>query len=101
MLSNQQSIILSTIEGLIDENRRLDANTTQKLDEIRLQLLEQTNKDNIDDFSGLLENLRALAEEGKSVKKQQNILRSLHFPNIKARHETIKLAHAETFKWIF
>jgi hypothetical protein len=90
-----------TLKELVNENRLLDANTTQKLDDIKSRLINQMKSEDADVFAGLPEYLKALAEEGETVRKQQKILRSLRFPSIKVRYEAIKPAYAETFKWVF
>jgi hypothetical protein len=38
---------------------------------------------------------------GRSMAYEQDLLRSLHFLAIQARHEKIETAHAGTYEWIF
>jgi hypothetical protein len=83
------------------ENRRLGANTAEKLDEIKEELLKQAREGDGMDYIRVDENLRNLAAESGKVEKRQKILRSLLFPSFKARYESIKSAHPSTFDWIF
>lgn len=101
-LRNEQSTILRILETLKEQNMFLEANTTQKLDNIRSGLLvEVESNNNTGGFAGIGEALIALEKEAQIVKKQQDILRSLQFDRSRVRHDAVRKAHAETFEWIF
>lgn len=76
----------------------MEANTTSRLDDIFLQLRDQAADK---DHYRIKDTLTALAQEGKAVSRQQILLQHLHFNSITLRHDAIKRAHAETFKWMF
>ena len=42
-----------------------------------------------------------LGVRGRTIAQEQDLLASLHFPMIQARHEKIEQAHAKTYEWIF
>ncbi|KAJ8128301.1 hypothetical protein O1611_g5334 [Lasiodiplodia mahajangana] len=119
-LREDQSSISKAIRSLHDDNRRLEANTTQKLDLVHRDLKMLFDKIPTDPLSKALEDprkvasiiqtvrnvwpkdlqLNALGEETINAHKQQKLLRSLQFPEIRVRHQSIKEAHPKTFKWI-
>jgi hypothetical protein len=76
----------------------LEANTTSKLDDIISHLRDQAEDKH---FAEIGDSLTELSKEGEAVWRQQQLLRRLHFNSIKVRQDTIKPAHAETFKWVF
>ncbi|PGH17864.1 hypothetical protein AJ80_04687 [Polytolypa hystricis UAMH7299] len=101
ILNNKQSSALRALSNLSDQNRRLNANTTQRLDEIKLLVLQQANNAKANqsaELRGLGNDIRALIEEKNRVESQQRVLRSLHFETIR---ETFKSAHKDTFQWVF
>ncbi|KAH0536562.1 hypothetical protein FGG08_006570 [Glutinoglossum americanum] len=103
---NQQSTVLSTIRGLREANSRLESNTMDGLDDLKSQLIDflrkqAENGSGTDSLDGLPAALQELAEEGKRVRRQQEILNSLCFKSIKVRQDAIKNAYADTFEWIF
>ncbi len=42
-----------------------------------------------------------LGVHGQTIAHEQDLLASLHFPMIQARHEKIEKAHANTYEWIY
>ena len=106
--SNKQSRVQSLLNDLLAENRRNEINNSNKLDEIRKEILmaiDQTDSRQAarseDAFANIGTGCLELAREGEKLDKSQRILRSLNFKYIKMREEAIKEAHAETFEWIF
>jgi hypothetical protein len=45
--------------------------------------------------------LLGLSESACKAVAQQHIRKSLAFPNMRGRFETVEIAHCETFRWIF
>ncbi|KAJ2984641.1 hypothetical protein NUW58_g5951 [Xylaria curta] len=119
-LREDQSIISRSMRELDTTNLRLEANTTQKLDLIHQDLLKLFEKIPRESLDKALENtkemasvipqirevwpeeiqLDALGGETIIVQKQQRFLKSLRFPEIRTRHESIKPAHSKTFQWV-
>ncbi len=42
-----------------------------------------------------------LGVHGRAIAHEQDLLVSLHFPMIQARHEKVETAHANTYEWIY
>ncbi|KAI0096079.1 hypothetical protein GGR51DRAFT_567513 [Nemania sp. FL0031] len=119
-LREDQSTISKALRSLGDNNRRLEANTTQKLDLIHHNLRMVFDKIPSDPLDKLLDDpsevasvvqkirsawpkdlrLNLISEEIMNAQKQQKFLKSLLFPEIKARYQSIKESHPETFSWM-
>ncbi|KAK5049488.1 hypothetical protein LTR84_004417 [Exophiala bonariae] len=97
-LRQQQSILRSDIRLLRQQNDALEANTVSKLDDIVSRLSSQAEDKS---SPAVTLGLTALADTSEVVIRKQRVLRRLHFGSIRVRYDTVKLAHAETFKWIF
>ncbi|KAI1126986.1 hypothetical protein F5Y10DRAFT_201880 [Nemania abortiva] len=114
-----QSAISMAVESLKISNIQLQANTIKKLDLIHQNLKNLSEKIPFERLNQALEHavgvesvvrelrnawpkdlqLSALGEETVNVRKQQKLLRSLQFPEMRARHNSIKEAHPKTFEW--
>ncbi|KAI3325623.1 hypothetical protein HD806DRAFT_490791 [Xylariaceae sp. AK1471] len=122
VLRDNQSTISRSINKLIATNNRLEAKTMQKLEDMIHQDILKHSKgttyhdldkalENTKDMRSLItmirktqltdQNFNTLSGEIINVQKQQKILKSLRFPEIRIRHESIKAAHFKTFQWIF
>lgn len=84
----------------------MEINTISKLEDLRSELcsaLKQSAQaaDDKDAFVALSTKLLTLAQEGKKVATEQNILNSLRFEFMRIRHSNIKDATPKTFQWIY
>ena len=91
--SDQQSIILSTLDSLInDKLNQVDQLRTEILDAVKLSRWEDTP-------SKLSTGLTSLTELGRTVATEQKILSSLRFENMEIRRSNIVEAHSKHFDW--
>lgn len=105
ILSDRQSSVLTELQSLVKENRKMDINRTDQLaqlskslDLVRSSTSIAANKADLKDISSKLD---PIASMGESLALEQKILDSLRFKTMKVRHENIAKAHADTFHWIF
>ncbi|KAL2872593.1 uncharacterized protein BJX67DRAFT_376398 [Aspergillus lucknowensis] len=104
-LSSQQSSTMVYINRLIERTTRLEMNTANTINTLRLEILDALKRRPEDDSSLPLttvgDKLADLSRSGSSLEKQQKILQSLTFDAIDWRYSNIKKEHEETFQWIF
>ncbi|KAN0112561.1 hypothetical protein V8E51_005512 [Hyaloscypha variabilis] len=106
MMDVRQSAVLSAIDGLMEQNRLMEGQTTNALGHLKSELVgavERLGKKNIDggnltDLSAVMSNL---IDETRKVAKEQRVLNSLNFQHMRSRQSDIKQAHETTFEWIF
>ncbi|KAI1292428.1 hypothetical protein F5Y03DRAFT_375901 [Xylaria venustula] len=99
VLRDDQSTLCKSITDLTLSNQKLEANTTNKLDSLHHDLT-QTQSRAEEDVKRMTNLICTMRSETADVYKKQKILKSLLFPEIDVRHESIKAAHARTFQWI-
>ncbi|KAI1428998.1 hypothetical protein F5Y12DRAFT_587095 [Xylaria sp. FL1777] len=99
VLRDDQSAICRSINELTIVNQRLEANTTSKLASIHHGLIKIQNRAD-EDVKQMTSLINTMRNETLDVHKQQKLLKSLQFPEIKIRQESVKAAHARTFEWI-
>ena len=102
--------VTSASDTLQDDIKSL----AEQLDNMNLESVQQTvarftasNHDLLEHLSNRLDSIfalhtdfRALSDETQMAAARQNILDSLHFPQIRERRNQIPKAHNETFQWI-
>ena len=99
--------MLLALDGILVDNRRSEISTSNKIDEIRFELvstLKESNKSMTirrSSFGEIGSKCANLAEEGRRVAAFPKILSSLRFTYITARESAIKKTHKATFEWIF
>ena len=98
---------LLAIKALKIPGDGMSTNTALKLDQLRADI-----KDNLGEraksaarkgakLDEISRKMATLAEDGKRVAQEQNLLQSLTFESMKQREEKIKEAHRTTLGWIF
>ncbi|KAN0113338.1 hypothetical protein V8E51_006289 [Hyaloscypha variabilis] len=93
MLSDQSSIIIHTLKSMAEENRHMDIQRTD-------QLQESKYADRLSNFDNLQETLSDLACTGHEILAEQAILKSLRFREIRIRFEQIPEAYTATLQWV-
>ncbi len=104
---NHHSRIMSAIEAFTQAHERMNINANFKLGQLRSDVLNtlkdlegeaEVKNTSIRDLS---EQLLALAQEGKKVGQEQQVLQGLIFEEMRRRQEIIKIAHKTTLDWVF
>ena len=104
--SDNQSNLISAVNELSYQNSQIGVETTKRLDKLKLEFLHiadershtaSTMSAPIHDVSKLLSSF----VEWKTMEREQKILASLCFQEIKERHSDIKEAHVTTLDWIY
>ncbi|KAF2441831.1 hypothetical protein P171DRAFT_465451 [Karstenula rhodostoma CBS 690.94] len=109
ILGDRQSSVLHELQVLAGENRRMNANQTEKIDGLAdaLESLRRTIQDSASsapsqlDLHSLSVKLVELNSRASCLAKEQHILGSLRFKTMSARLSRIQEAHGTTFSWIF
>lgn len=95
--------MVSTLNAMVDENRRINIQRTDELLELR-GIIEGIGKSKAQvsksDFDKLQESLSHLVRTGHEILTEQNILRSLRFKEIRVRIEQIPKAYTATLEWL-
>ncbi|KAH8775890.1 hypothetical protein BGZ57DRAFT_369000 [Hyaloscypha finlandica] len=103
MLTDQNSTIVSTLNAMVDENKRRSIQRTEELLELRARI-NQIGKSKGEviksNFDKLQENLADLVRTGQEILTEQNILKSLRFREIRVRFDQIPEAYTETLEWM-
>lgn len=105
MIRDQQLKIFREIENLDRESRRMCSDQKDQLGKLgkRLQetLRDAGHKPSQDQIAQVIAELSETTMMASETSTEHQILRSIHFPSLKARHAKIDNAHQETFDWIF
>ena len=87
---------------MVEENRRIDIQRTNSLLELRARI-DEIGQSKVEvrnsDFVKLQESLLTLARTGQEILREQNVLKSLRFKEVKLRFEQIPKAYTTTLQW--
>lgn len=106
--SNGQSSVVSGLQSLIADNRRLEFNQKSQSDRI-LELLEDIKQGagrmSSTQFDGQIEMITMKLPEAFHIAsdmiRYRRFLQTLYFSSLKARYTRIANAHERTFNWLF
>ncbi|KAK7973267.1 hypothetical protein PG988_007401 [Apiospora saccharicola] len=102
VMNNKQTSTIRAITKLQQNNSDLQADTVRRLDALTHEIIAMLQSHNQNDAAdNIVDRLNSIDEEVASVRKKQEILRSLCFPSIRARVSAIKKEHKDTFEWAF
>ncbi|KAF2179614.1 hypothetical protein K469DRAFT_640898 [Zopfia rhizophila CBS 207.26] len=106
-LSKRQDELTPKVKDLVELTKGLKNEQNARLDAMvaNIQIILRycrnwSQGDNIT-FTDLTNHLRRFVDEAQESKKVVEILKSLHFKQIKERHSDIRDAHRQTFAWVF
>jgi hypothetical protein len=95
----------TTLRSLIKENRKMNIDRTNQLEELENQIKAiagaQASIIQNSDFSELEKRLFELESTASRLQKEQKLLASLAFDGFKVRQSRIPEAHVKTFSWLF
>ncbi|KAJ0422231.1 hypothetical protein BJY00DRAFT_311293 [Aspergillus carlsbadensis] len=104
-LSSKHSSTIAYIQRLNENTTRLEMNTTQSIETLRLELLDVLKQRPKESSASPLATagikLAEFSRQGLSLEKQQEILGSLSFNDMHWRYSSTKKEHEKTFEWIF
>ena len=106
------SEISVAVNSLVETNNllRLDMRKLATMDSMMKDILRATkalqsgdrDQERLNDpVQALSLAVSSLGVHGRTIAYEQDLLGSLHFPMIQARHEKIEQAHANTYEWVF
>ena len=101
------SSVLQAIRDLDAANGKLGAFVTDSFDDFRSHILrlvhgqESNHRQQENEMSILSARIEKMLEAAKISQRKQDVLKSLMFPEIQAREDTIHEAHKETLRWLF
>ena len=94
--------VLDAIQALQPQSKLKTVNIQEYL--LSISQEQPASPDDVASLSLKMETLSALlsdfAQAGKTIRLDQVLLQTLHFPAMKVRYEDISTAHAKTFSWV-
>lgn len=102
-MASTSDLLQDDIKSLTEQLNNINLDSVQQIvsrfTASHRDLLEGLTK-RLDSIFDLHNGFRALCDESRTAAARQNLLDSLHFPQIRERRDHIFEAHNETYRWI-